>query len=127
MKLEYLVLVPYDVSFCNTKADFINFLKIDSLISIEGNKLSYRRASESKNLITANFRVETDNIPSCKERYFLIVLENKNDRLVDEFSELGEKIRQIAKRINPESTVINTLWDDIGRHYAKEAYPCFLI
>jgi len=43
--------------------------------------------------------------------------------LIDEFAELGDKIKQISTRINPESTVVNTLWDDVGRSYAYQAYP----
>jgi len=123
VKIEFLVLVTNDDSFCNSKKAFIDFLKVDSLISITGQKLTYRRTPKSKALITVKFRVETDNIPSNKERYFLIALENTNDELVDEFSEVGNKIKQISKRINPESTVVNILWDDIGRHYAYKAYP----
>lgn len=123
MKIEFLVLVTNDDSFCNSKKAFIDFLKVDSLISITGQKLTYRRTPKSKALITVKFKVETDNIPSNKERYFLIALENTNDELVDEFAEVGNKIKQISKRINPESTVVNILWDDIGRHYAYKAYP----
>lgn len=123
MKIEFLVLVTNDDSFCNSKKAFIDFLKVDSLISITGQKLTYKRTPKSKALITVNFRVETGNIPSNKERYFLIALENTSDELVDEFSEVGNKIKQISKRINPESTVVNILWDDIGRHYAYKAYP----
>ncbi|MBE0370994.1 hypothetical protein [Pseudoalteromonas aurantia] len=112
-----------DDSFCNSKKAFIDFLKVDSLISITGQKLTFKRTQKSKPLITVKFRVETDNIPSNKERYFLIVLENTKEDLVGEFSEVGNKIKEICKRINPESTVINVLWDDIGRHYAYLAYP----
>lgn len=112
-----------DDSFCNSKKAFIDFLKVDSLISITGQKLTFKRTQKSKPLITVKFRVETDNIPSNKERYFLIVLENTKEELVGEFSEVGNKIKEICKRINPESTVINVLWDDIGRHYAYLAYP----
>lgn len=123
MKIEFLVLVTNDDSFCNSKKAFIDFLKVDSLISITGQKLTYKRTPKSKPLITVRFKVETDNIPSNKERFFLVALESTNDDLVDEFAEVGNKIKQISKRINPESTVINMLWDDVGRHYAYKAYP----
>lgn len=123
MKLEFLVLVKNDDSFCNSKKAFIDFLKVDSLITISGQKLTYKRSQKAKPLITVKFRVETDNIPSNKERYFLVVLENNSESLVEEFSEAGNKIKDLCRRINPESTVINILWDDIGRHYAYLAYP----
>jgi hypothetical protein len=43
--------------------------------------------------------------------------------MVDEFSEMCERIKSVAERISPGKTVINTLWDDIGRLYAEKAYP----
>ncbi|MGV0083992.1 hypothetical protein EEAAV_08970 [Rahnella aceris] len=123
MKLEFLVLVTNDDSFCNSKKAFIDFLKIDSLISIAGQKLTYKKTPRSNPTITVKFNVETNNIPSNKERYFIIALENTNEELVDEFSELGNKIKELCKRINPESTVLNVLWDDVGRYYACKSYP----
>lgn len=123
LKLEYLVLVPNHDSFCNTKKAFIDFLKVDSLVDISGQTLSYRRTAKGKVLLTSKIRVETDLIPSKDERYFLIVLEAKEKDEVDLFSELGEKIKSIAMRLNPTSTVINTIWNDVGRHYAQTAYP----
>ncbi|MCX9039117.1 HEPN domain-containing protein [Citrobacter portucalensis] len=123
MKLEFLVLVTNDDSFCNSKKAFIDFLKIDSLISITGRKLTYKKTPRSNPLITVKFNVETNNIPSNKERYFIIALENINEELIDEFSEVGNKIKELCKRINPESTVINILWDDVGRYYAHKSYP----
>lgn len=123
MKIELLVLVTNDDSFCNNKRAFIDFLKLDSLISIVGQKLTYRRTIKSKSLITVKFNVETNNIPSNKERYFTVALENSDEELIDEFSEVGDKIKEICKRINPETAVINVLWDDVGRYYAYKSYP----
>ncbi|HCU0891773.1 TPA: hypothetical protein OUJ16_005268, partial [Raoultella ornithinolytica] len=100
-----------------------DFLKLDSLISITGKKLTYKKTARAKPLITVNFDVETNNIPSNKERYFIIALENKNDELIDAFYELGNKIKELTKRINTETTIVNVLWDDVGRHYAYKAYP----
>ncbi|QXX83407.1 hypothetical protein J6836_03120 [Providencia sp. R33] len=123
MKIEFLVLSTNDDSFCNSKNAFIDFLKVDSLINISGKKLTYRKTAKSKPLITVKFDVETKNIPSNKERYFIVALENTDDNLVDEFSEVSNKIKELSNRINPGSTVINILWDDIGRHYAYKSYP----
>lgn len=123
VKLEYLVLVPNHDSFCNTKKAFIDFLKVDSLVTISGQTLSFKRSEKGKVLITTKIRVETDLIPSKDERYFLIVLEAKEGDDVDLFSELGEKIKSISMRLNPTSTIINTIWNDVGRHYSQTAYP----
>lgn len=123
MKLEFLVLVTNNDYFCDSKKAFIDFLKLDSLITISGKSLTFKKTPKSKPLITVKFDVETKNIPSNKERYFIIALENKNDELVDEFFEVGEKIKELSGRINPNSTIVNILWDDIGRHYAHKSYP----
>lgn len=123
MKIEFLVLVTNDDSFCNNKKAFIDFLQVDSLISITGQKLAYRKTAKSKPIITVKFNVETSNIPSNKERYFIIALENSNEELIDEFSEVGNKIKEICKRINHETAIINVLWDDVGRYYAYKSYP----
>lgn len=123
MKLEYLVLVPNHDSFCNSKKAFFDFLKVDSLVGISGQNISYRRSAKGKVLLTTKIRVETDLIPSKDERYFLIVLECKDTDDIELFSELGEKLKSIIIRINPMSTVINTIWDDVGRHYSQLAYP----
>lgn len=123
MKIELLVLVTNDDYFCNSKKAFIDFLKVDSLITITGKNLSYKKTPKSKPLITVKFDVETNNIPSNKERYFIIALENNDEELVDAFCEVGNKIKELSSRINPNSTIVNTLWDDVGRYYAYKSYP----
>ena len=123
MKTEFLILVPNDDSFCNSKKAFIDFLQVDALISIIGQKMSYKRSVKEKELLSVPFRVETDKVKSKEERYFLLVLECQDELLVDEFSELGERIKTIANRISPEKTIINTIWDDVGRIYAEKSYP----
>jgi hypothetical protein len=117
------VLVTNDDYFCNSKKAFIDFLKVDSLITITGKNLSYKKTPKSKPLITVKFDVETNNIPSNKERYFIIALENNDEELVDAFCEVGNKIKELSSRINPNSTIVNTLWDDVGRYYAYKSYP----
>lgn len=123
VKIELLVLVTNDDYFCNSKKAFIDFLKVDSLITITGKNLSYKKTPKSKPLITVKFDVETNNIPSNKERYFIIALENNDEELVDAFCEVGNKIKELSSRINPNSTIVNTLWDDVGRYYAYKSYP----
>lgn len=98
-------------------------MKVDSLIDISSNNISYRINTRGKIIVKCKLRVETELIPSKDERYFLIVLEAKEDEDIDNFSELGEKVKSIALRINPSSTIINTIWNDVGRHYAQSAYP----
>jgi hypothetical protein len=123
LKTEFLILVPDDESFCNSKKAFVDFLKVDALISVSGQKLNYRRSVKGKDILTVRFRVQTDKVKSKQERYFLLALECQDESLIDEFSELSERIKNIAQRISPGLTAINTIWDDVGRIYAEKSYP----
>lgn len=123
MRTELLLLVPDDESFCSSKKAFVDFLKVDALIAISGQKISYRRSPKSKELLSARFRVETDKVKSKQERYFLLTLECQDEALLDEFNELCERIRAIGERLSPGRTAINTIWDDVGRIYAEKSYP----
>lgn len=123
MKTEFLILMPNDEAFCNSKKAFVDFLKIDSLISITGNTITFRKSPKSKDQVSAKFRVETDKVKSNNERYFLLILECNQQANIDEFSELTDRLKTIAERISPGSTVVNMLWDGVGRSYAEKAYP----
>lgn len=123
MKTEFLILMPNDEAFCNSKKAFVDFLKIDSLISITGNTINFRKSPKSKDQVSAKFRVETDKVKSNNERYFLLILECNQQANIDEFSELTDRLKSIAERISPGSTVVNMLWDGVGRTYAERAYP----
>ncbi|WMJ00687.1 hypothetical protein RBU55_03785 [Pseudomonas chlororaphis subsp. aurantiaca] len=123
MKTEFLILMPDDEAFCSNKKAFVDFLRVDSLISITGNKINYRKTPKGKDQVSAKFRVETDKVKSNNERYFLLILECEQQSQIDEFSELSERIKSIVERISPGATAVNTLWDGVGRIYAEKAYP----
>lgn len=123
MKKEFLIIIPDNDSFCSSKRSFIDFLKVDAQLSITGSKINYRKSSRSKDLVSARFHVDTDQVKSKSERYFLMTIECQQPEMIDEFSEMCERIKSVAERISPGKTVINTLWDDIGRLYAEKAYP----
>lgn len=123
MKTEFLILVPDNESFCNTKKAFVDFLKVDALITISSQKISYKRTFKGKEVVSVKFWVDTDKVKNKQERYFLLALECQEETLINEFSEVCERIRNIAQRISPGQTTINTIWDDVGRIYAERAYP----
>ncbi|MFJ7142134.1 hypothetical protein [Pseudomonas protegens] len=123
MKTELLILMPNDEAFCSNKKAFIDFLQVDSLISITGNTISFRKGTKNKDQVSAKFRVETDKVKSNNERYFLLILECSQQTDIDTFSELSDRLKTIAQRISPGSTVVNMLWDGVGRIYAEKSYP----
>ena len=123
MKVELLILISGDDTFCNTAKSFSDFLKIDSLISISQKKISYRKSPQDPALVSAELQIQTGKVKSINERYFLIALECENSDHLDEFSELVDRLRAITERISPGQCTINTLWDDVGRNYAERSYP----
>lgn len=123
MKKEFLIIIPDDDSFCSSKRSFIDFLKVDAQLSIVGSKINYRKSPRAKDLVNAKFHVDTDQVKSKSERYFLMTIDCQQAEMVDEFSEMCERIKSVAERISPGKTAINTLWDDVGRLYAEKAYP----
>lgn len=123
MKTEFLILIPSDESYCNSKKAFVDLLNVDDLISVSNQKVAYRRTVKSKDLLSVRFQLETNKVQFKEERYFLFILEYQDESLIDEFSELCERIKIIAKRISPGATAINTIWDDVGRIYAEKSYP----
>jgi hypothetical protein len=98
-------------------------LKIDGLITISGQKISYKRTIKGKEVVSVKFWVDTDKVKNKQERYFLLALECQDESYINEFAELCERIRNIAQRISPGQTTINTIWDDVGRIYAEKSYP----
>ncbi len=70
MRTELLLLVPDDESFCSSKKAFVDFLKVDALISITGQKISYRRTAKSKELVSARFGVETEKSSPSRNATF---------------------------------------------------------
>lgn len=127
MKTELLVLVSDEESFCKSRQAFVDLLKVDSLISIAREKISYRRSERAKFVIEAKFRVKTGKVKSKQERYFQLTLESQDlsqdSNQIDDFKELCDRVRMIVGRISPENITVNTLWDDVGRIYAEKSYP----
>ena len=122
MRTEYLIIVKQENTFCNSKEAFLSFLKVDSSIQISRNIIQYSEA-KSSHTIKAKFLVETGLIPSQLERYFHLILESTQNENEQAFVNLCATVKEIALRINPKATRVNTLWDEIGQNYAIKAYP----
>ena len=123
MRIEYLIIIKQSDTFCNTKDAFINFLRVDSSITITKNVIQYRSSSEGTQALEVTFKLKTGEILSKNERYFHLELENHETGKEKEFILLVSTIKDIVQRINPNLTSINTLWDDISRQYSIQCYP----
>jgi hypothetical protein len=123
MKTELLIIFPDSESFCTDRDAFLKFLDVDAQIIIAEKNISFKKKGDDKDVITARFHLDTDRVKSKNERYFLLTLDCQHESRVDDFNELCERVKTVCERISPNSTAINTLWDDVGHIYAKKAYP----
>jgi len=48
LKTEFLILIPDNESFFSNKIAFVDFLKVDALISVSGHRITYRKSPKSK-------------------------------------------------------------------------------
>ena len=122
MKIEYLITVKQNDTFCTTKEAFLNFLQVDSSIEVTEDTIKFSHINNS-HIFETKFSIQTEEIPSKKERYYHLILQSDKENCEQEFTKLADKIREITLRINPASTHIHTLWNDIGRQYVIRAYP----
>lgn len=121
MKQEYLVLLSKDDSFCNKVDDIIKFINIDPLIKIKQNVLTFQKEQNLEYKFSIIFEISKK--PSHEDRFFIVSLENEYDVNIDIFVEIGDKIKWLLKKIQPNNNTLTILWDDVGRYYAEKAYP----
>jgi hypothetical protein len=122
MKIEYLIIVKQEESFCDTREAFLSFLSVDSSIEIKEDTIRFSR-EEGVPTLVAQFSVETGEIPDKDERYFHIMIDSREDDEPEILVSLADKIKEISSRIKPGATRVNTLWNEVGRQYAIQAYP----
>lgn len=98
-------------------------MKADSCFEFEGDNTLKYLGEEKDNVLEVALGIRFGENPSEDERYFYIEINCEDEKEIDKFAELSDKIKSNLKKIDFESVRINTLWDDIGRHYAMQAYP----
>ncbi|MBX8530343.1 hypothetical protein K5D32_11750 [Pseudomonas cichorii] len=123
MKIEFLILISGDETFCNSKRSLLDFLKVDSLLTVANSRIGLKKTPRGKEEVSAKIHIETSEVKSSNERYFLVAIECENTELIDQFSELGERLKTNARRISPGATMVNMLWDGVGSYYAEMSYP----
>lgn len=113
MKVEYLVIIDSESTFCKTSRAFKSFLQSDSEISISGNYFNFKEAKFKYELQEGH---NSGNI----HKFFHIKIYSDTDNL----SQFSELLKSIKRTINfkPENS-IQTLWDDISSHYSNKSYP----
>jgi uncharacterized protein YutE (UPF0331/DUF86 family) len=116
MKVEYLIVISKKKEMCTTKESFLNLLKSNPNLSINGETIKY------KNALTAKYHLQRGEIKKEEESiYYHISLESNEEENVDEFSNLLKSIRIVIANMGDSN--IQTLWDDVTLYYSIKAYP----
>lgn len=121
MKIEYLVLLSNEDTFCNQIDDIIKLFNIDPIIDIKKNILTYSGKDQNEYRIIIN--IEISNNLSESHRFFIVKLINEFSIDIDIFETISEKLKWLLNKIQQNNNSITTLWDDIGRYYAEKSYP----
>jgi len=122
MKVEYLIIQKEDKDYCNSAESFKSILSIEKSIQIKKDNLIFTPEEGGKSH-EFYLNVKSDIIKGKDERYFEVLIKG-NDKITNEvFANISRKIREIVSKRLDKTTKINTLWNDIGRDYAIEAYP----
>ena len=125
-KIEYLIIIP--VSDCQSREFFTKHLSEHDLEILEGdNKIIHKH---NKGDFFAQYNLFDGTIQSDKKseeyrfyRLSIFAEINEQEDNLNLLTNLSEAIiKCIQKRIS-QNAKINTLWNDIARAYAIEAYP----
>ncbi|AZU62564.1 HEPN domain-containing protein [Neobacillus mesonae] len=123
MEIEYLLLTKKSSSFCSNIESLKNFLKADTSIGFDENNHILFLGMDLHPILVAELNIKSGEISSKDERYFYLKIKCSEQEKIDEFAEFAEKIKMNLKKIDSETAKVNTLWNDVGRFYAKKAYP----
>lgn len=112
-KIEYLIILKSNGSFCNDISSFNNLLSVNSLIKIEDENIIYNQKKFQY------FNV-TNIVKEKNQHYFKLCIISTNDDDIEDFQNLLKIIREVIYKADAH---INILWDDISNYYSIKAYP----
>ncbi|WBT59282.1 HEPN domain-containing protein [Kosakonia oryzendophytica] len=113
MKVEYLVIIDSESTFCRSSKSFKNFLQSDSEINISNSKIKFRN-------ISIDYELQEGENSNKNNKFFHIKLACEEKDLL-EFSDLCRSIKKLL-HMNSKNSV-QTLWDDISFYYSSRSYP----
>lgn len=118
LRVEFLVIVDTNNSFCANEDAFNNLLRTNSEISIENGKLKYKNLEVDYKVQTKE--LETQEKSNYKKRFFHIHLIRKEISNIDYFEDLLRVVRELLHKAGKP---VQTLWDDVSFYYSRKAYP----
>ncbi|ODC03498.1 hypothetical protein BFW38_08005 [Terasakiispira papahanaumokuakeensis] len=113
LKVEYLVIIDSESTFCRNAQSFKSFLQSDSEINISGTKIKFRG-------ISVDYELQEGENTNKNHKFFHIKLVCDEKDLAD-FSDLCRSIKKLL-HMNSKNSV-QTLWDDISFYYSSRSYP----
>jgi hypothetical protein len=112
-KVEYLIILKNQGSFCNSIKSFNNLLKANDEIEIKSNKLEYKS-------LEINFENKTGVVTDKEQRFFNLTLTLTKTEKLEDFIDLLKVLREIIYKSGGN---INVIWDDISFYYSTLSYP----
>ncbi len=121
MKIEWMIIFEGQRSGWRSRNDFLNLLNSHFALTVDHNNIRLVDV-EGNTVADAWLEVKEGRVASKNEGVFYVSITDPQDNC-DKLTLLTNEIRRVAESISKEKTEIHTLWDDVGRHYAVEAYP----
>jgi hypothetical protein len=112
-KVEYLVILKDQGSFCNSVKSFNNLLKANDDIEIKSNRLKYKK-------LDLKFENKTGTVADKKQRFFNLTFTLSQPNLLEEYIDFLKVLREIIYKSGGN---VNTIWDDISYHFSLLSYP----
>ncbi|MEL4410536.1 hypothetical protein [Shewanella algae] len=113
MKVEYLVIIDSESTFCRDSQSFKSFLQSDAEIDISGKKLKFRGVS-------IDYELQEGENADNNHKFFHIKL-ICDEKYISEFTDLCRSMKKLLLMNSNNS--VQTLWDDISFYYSSRSYP----
>lgn len=114
LKVEYLVIINTENSFCNSKRAFNNLLSSFDDITISRNKIKH-------NGLEVSYELQTDEIEPNKQRFFHLKITCVDVARIEDFQALLKAIQGILNKATNKPP--QKVWDDISKYYSIKTYP----
>lgn len=114
LKVEYLVIINTENSFCSTKKSFNNLLSSFDNISINRNKIKHKN-------LEVEYELQTEKMDSDNQRFYHLKFVCKDLTKVDEFTQFLKVINEILNKATKKQP--QKLWDDVSKFYSLKMYP----
>lgn len=112
-RVEYLVLSDAKKTQCKTIQALKSLIQADSDISIERNKISFKKH-------VSEIKIKFGKNEDKSHIYFNVCLTCKSENELDDFSWLLKSVRKSLAFVAKTTYVV---WDDLGLYYSNQAYP----